>query len=173
MINLLTRQLVPLSTTNLSLEHACHVSFVVFFLQGFAFVVLFFAFGQGDDEFGEAFVVDEEADGDDGEAGVARGTEELVQLFLGEEELAVAAGGVIVVGAVEVFSDVHVLDPQLAVGKVAEGVDQAGFALADGFYLGAGQDDAGGVGVQQFVVEGGAAVLYVNGGLFHLIKQYG
>ena len=162
MVYLLTCLLVNLSTPNLSFEHACHVSFVVFLAQGLAFVVLFLAFGQGNDKLGEAFVVDEEADGDDGEAGVARGAEQLVQLFLGEEELAVAAGGVVVVGAVEVFGDVHVLDPEFAVGKVAEGVDQAGFALADGFYLGAGQYDAGGVGVQQFVVEGGAAVLYVD-----------
>ena len=79
--------------------------------------------------------------------------------FLVEQELTIAARGVIVVGTARVFSDVHVLHPDFAVVDEAKGIDQRGFAVTDAFDLCAGQYDARHKLVDHLVVEGGALIL--------------
>lgn len=68
----------------------------------------------------------------------------------------------VVVGAVEVFCNVHVFNPYFAFVDVAKCVDERCFALSDGFDFGACEYDSGGVGVADGVVKRCSAVFYVD-----------
>lgn len=151
----------------LFLEEAGEVAAVFAFFDCLAFVVLFFAAADADYHFCEAAVVDEDADRDYGHAGVFGGFGDFLDFLFVEQEFAVAADIVVVVRSVEVFGDVHVLDPDGVVGDVAVGVGQRGFTLADCLDFRAGQYDTGGKRVGNFVVEVGSTVFYVDFREFH------
>ena len=131
----------------------------VFFLDGLALVVFFLAFGKGDDEFGIAVVSDEELDGDDGEAFLLVGGPEVLELALGQEELAVARRFVLAPGAPEILGDVEAADVELA-GKVkiAISILEGSLSATDGLDLRPDQHDAGRIGLEELVVERGPAV---------------
>jgi len=116
---------------------------------------------QSNNQLGQAFVANEEAGGDDGEAGVLALGGKFAELLLGEQQLAVAAGVVVVVGAVEILGYVHAFYPELTVYECAVAVGQAGFGVTDGFYLRSREHNAGCPGIKQLVVKRGALVLYV------------
>ena len=149
----------------LFLKHASHFALVSFLLERLALIILFLTLSQGDDHFAEPLFIDEHPDGYDGKAWVFAAPLQLLQLFAVKQQLAVAAGRVVIVGTIEVLSDVHVLHPQFAVGKIAEGIDQAGFAQAYRFDFCTSQHDTGGIGIDEGVVERGSLVLYVYRGL--------
>lgn len=117
----------------LSFHVAIHFSFGIFLLEGFTFVVLFFASGKGYAQFGESFLVEEEADGHDGESAFLRLAFEFDKFFVLQQELAVAAFNMVVVGAQFVLGNVHPFYPQFPVVEIAVGVDEAGFPGTDGF----------------------------------------
>jgi hypothetical protein len=54
----------------------------------------------------------------------------------------------------------QVVQPGLAIAKEGKSVLQVGFARSDGLYLCAGQLDPGFVGLQDLVLEAGAAILH-------------
>ena len=116
---------------------------------------------QGNHQLGQPGIVDEEPGGDDGESGILALGGKFAELLLGEQQFAVAAGVVVVVGAVEILGYVHAFYPELTVYECAVAVGQAGFAFTDGFYLCSGEHNAGCPGIKQLVVKRGALVLYV------------
>ncbi len=121
--------------------------------DGFALVVLFLAFAEGDDEFDVA-AAGEELYGDDREAGeflLGEGGD----LALGGEELDVAGG----VGA-----EGEVVEPELAVSESDEGAFELDVVVADAADLGAGEDEAGSELFAELVVEVGFAVDGGGGG---------
>ena len=68
---------------------------------------------------------------------------DLVDLDAVQQQLALAAGGVVGPGALGVLGDVHVAQPGLAVVDVHETVDERRASLAQGLDLGALQDESG------------------------------
>lgn len=100
----------------------------VFLLDGGALVVDFLSFGEGDDEFGEAVVVDEKLGGHDGEAFLLDGLTQVTELTLGQQELAVTHRLVLTPGSPEVLGDVHTLDKQFVANEITERIDQRGLA---------------------------------------------
>ena len=146
----------------LFLEHAVDGSLVLALLDGLALVELTLAATQGDDEFGETSLVDEEAQGDNGDTWLLGVAGNAANLLAVEQELAVAVSRVVVVGAVAVLGDVHVLDPDFAIDDHAIGIGQAALALTDGLDLGTGEDDARREGLEDLVVERRLAVLDVD-----------
>lgn len=151
----------------LFLEHAGHRALVFALFDGLTLVVFFFAAGYADDEFGITAFADEQSQRNYREAGLFARLFKLSQFFAGKQEFAVAAFGVVVIGAVEIFGDIHVLDPRLSVVDVAERVGQRGFALAYGFDFRPGQHKAGRECVGNGVVECGTPVFYVYFFEFH------
>ena len=133
--------------------------FVVGFALAFggALVPLLLAFGEGELAF-DAAVAEVEADGDEGEALLPGGGFELADLVLVQQELAGAQRVVVHGVAVGERADVGVEEEALAVLEQAVGVLEVGFALADGFDLGAAEGDAGLELVGEEVVEAGGAV---------------
>lgn len=146
----------------LFLHHARHCNFVFAFFDGLAFVVFLFASCDSDDELGKSAVVDEKSERDDCKSCFFAVFFELCDFFLVEQQFAVATGYVVVVGAVEVFCNVHVFYPHFAFVNVAKCVDERCFALSDGFDFGAGEHDSGCVGVADGVVKRSTAVFYVD-----------
>ena len=80
-----------------------HVATGVFFFDAFALVVEFLASSQRDEQFGASLGVDEEFDGDDGEAAFFDFYLQFVQFATVEEEFAVAFGGMVEIGAEAIF----------------------------------------------------------------------
>ena len=146
----------------LVLEHSVDGTFVLAFLDGLALVKLALASGNGDDELGKAALVDEQAQGDDGKTGLHGVLGNAAYFLAVEQQLAVAMGGVVVVGAIAVLGNVHAFHPNLAVNDHAIGVGQAAFALTDGLDFGARQDDARSEGLDDLIVERRLAVLDVD-----------
>ena len=128
-----------------------HVATGVFFFDAFALVVEFLASSQIDEQFGASLGIDEEFDGDDGEATFFDFYLQFVQFAAVEEEFAVAFGGMVEIGAEAIFGDVHLADEQFVAYEGAIGIGKVGFAVADGFDFGAGEDNASGIVVEQKV----------------------
>ena len=139
-------------------EHAVHLPLVFPLFNRVTLVVLFLTFGYGYGYLGQPLVVDEDPGGNDGEPRLARGPFDFRNLLAVEQQLAVAARRVVVVRAVEIFGDIHVLNPYLAVVDVAERVVQPRFAQPDRFDFGPRQYDAGIERIEQLVVERGPFV---------------
>ena len=142
-----------------SLNEAIEFAFVIAIANGGALVVFFSTATEGDVEFGTSVVVDEQHERNDGVSGGERIVLQRTDFFLVEQEFAIAARGVIVVGSARVFSDVHVFHPDFAIVDEAKGIDQRGFTVTDAFDLCAGQYDARYKLVDHLVVEGGALIL--------------
>ena len=92
---------------------------------------------------------------------------ELAYFLAVQQQLAVAAFGVVIVGAIEILGYIHVFDPHFAVVDVAERVDQRRLSESDALDFGAGQNDAGGEGVANGIIECSPAVFYINFFEFH------
>ena len=128
-------------------------------LDSLALVVLLLAPSEGDEEFRIPVVGDEQLDGDDGEASLLVLDSQVVEFLPREEEPAVADGFVLAPGAPVVLGDVHAPYKELITGKVAVGILQRDLSRPDGLDLGPHQLDAGGIGLQELVIERGPAVL--------------
>lgn len=124
-----------------------------------ALVKLLFTACQCDVQFRQSLVRHEEHERHDGEAWRCRVVLQVAYLLFVEQQLAVAACSMVVVGTLRILRDIHVLDPHLSVVDEAESVYERGLSLADALDFRARQRDACGVGVDDFVVEGGASVL--------------
>jgi len=130
---------------------------ISFFLDGGAFVELFFAVADGEFELGAAFF-EVDGEGDEGGAFFLGGVFEALDFAFVDEELAGAEGFVVVDGGgLFVVVDVEVVEPELAVFDAGEGVVHLGEAAAEGFDLGAFEGDAAlELGVDVVIVEGAA-----------------
>ena len=76
----------------------------------------------------------------------------------------------IIVSAVEVFGDIHILDPYLAVADIAESVDKARLSLAYRLYFSSCEHNTGGKCFRNGVVKSGSPVFYINIFLSHSIE---
>ena len=155
----------------LSLKHAVHFSLVVFLLERLALVVLLLTLGKGNDEFGQALLIDEESGGDDGEAWVLLLVLQVAQFFLAQQELAFTACRMVIVRTVEILRYVHVLHLQLSVNEIAVGVHEAGFAEADRLDFRSRKHNACGIGIYELIVERRLLVLYVYRSRLFLFHQ--
>ena len=153
--------IIPINT-ELLLEHAVDGALVFAFLDGLALVELALTAGRGNDELGQAALVDKEAQRDDGDTGLLGVAGDAANLLAVEQQLAIAVSRVVVVGAVGVFGDVHVLDPYLTIDNHAIGVGQAALALTDGLDFGTREDNTCCKGLDDLVIEGSLAVLDVD-----------
>ena len=144
------------------LEHAIDGALVLTLLDGLALVILPFTTTQSDNELGESPLIDKEAQGNDGNTrllGVACDTTDLLAV---KKQLAVAVSGMVVIGPVAVFSNVHVLDPDLTIDDHAIGIGQAAFALTDGLDFGTSEHDTSGERLDNLVVERRLTVLDID-----------
>ena len=148
------------------LELTVNSAAVFFFLERLALVEGVLTASKIDVQFGTAILVDEKECGDDGEAGALGALLEAMDLTAIEEEFAVTAGGVVVVGAVEVLGDIHVLDPNFTANDGTISIHQTGLTKADALDFGASEDESCGVFLHQVIVKLGLAVLDVDGLLF-------
>ena len=135
------------------LKISFHLATRVFLFQCLALVKLLFALSQSHNHLGQPLFIDIQTRGHDGESGRLRITFELAKLLTREQQFAVTTRGVIVVRAIEILCDMHVLHPQLTPHEVTKRIHQAGLAHADGLDFRACQDNAGRVGVDKFVVD--------------------
>ena len=145
------------------LEHAIDGALVLAFLDGLTFVVLSFTTTQSDNDLGESPLIDKQAQWHNGNTRLLGVTGDATDLLAVKEQLAVAVGGMVVIGPVTVFSNVHVLDPDLTIDDHAIGIGQATLALTDGFDLSTREDDARREGLENLVVKGRLAVLDIDG----------
>ena len=144
------------------LEHAVDAALVLAFLDSLALVVLAFTAGSGDDQLGQASLVDEQAQGHDGDTGLLGVTGNASDFLTVEQQFAVTVCRVVVVRTVTVLCDIHVLDPNLAVDDHAIGVGQAALALTDGLDLGTREHNARSEGLDNLVIERRLAVLDID-----------
>ena len=84
---------------------------LVALLDAFAFVVHFLTFRQADVEFGIAVFVDPKQGGDDGIAAFIELGHQFAHLLALEQQFAVSLGLVVVVAALRIFADMHVVNP--------------------------------------------------------------
>ena len=133
---------------------------MLFFLEGMALVVVFFALSEAESEFGDAARVEIELCRDERQVAGLELTDETIDLCALQEELSSSKSLVIVVGAVGVFSDVHSHHLHLvAGGDSGEGLDDGAFSSAERFHLSALQDNADLHGFEEVVIVAGLAVL--------------
>ena len=154
----------------LAFEHSVDAAFVFALLNGLTLVVGFFASTDTDNELGIALFGDEESQRNDSKAYIIVDLLELIDFAFGEQEFAVTTRVVVIVGAVEVFSDVHTFYPHLRIFDDAVGVGQARLTLSDRLNLGACQHETGCVGIRDFVVKRGSTVFDINLTLFHFLS---
>jgi hypothetical protein len=115
--------------TNLALGFGC--------LLVLAFVVVLFATGDGEFDFGAAFF-EVHFEGDEGVAAFGGFAGELGDLAAVHEEFAGAFGFVVEAVAHRVFGDVAVHEPNFAARDLGVGFFEAGDAVAQAFHFGAG-----------------------------------
>ena len=138
---------------------------VFFLLEGFALVVAVLASCEIDVEFSASVFVDEEQGGDDSGPWALGGVLQAGDFPAVQQKLAVASCGVIIIGAVEILGDVHVLHPDFTTKDDTIGIDETGLAETDAFDFRSGKDKACCVFINQVVVEFGLAILDVDGSL--------
>ncbi len=146
----------------LFLEGTSHGALVFALLDVLALVVFLLASGNANYYLGQPFFRNEKLEGDYGVASFLAALVETTYLALSEQELAVAARGVIVVRAVEVFGNIHVFDPHLASVDDAIGIGQRGLSLTYRLDLSARQHYAGRKRLGDSVVKSSSTILYVN-----------
>jgi hypothetical protein len=128
-----------------------------FFAQLAAAVPGFLATGDGDFAFGNA-ITEIDAKGDEGKALLLGFGDEFVDFAAVEEELAGAEGLVIPDAAGEVAGNVAMEEPDFAVFDSGVGIAEVGVAIAEGFDLGAAEDEAGFHFVEEEVMERGGTI---------------
>jgi len=144
------------------LEHAIDGTLVLALLDGLTLVELTLASSQGDDKLGKTTLIDEQAQGHNGNTRLLGVAGNAAYFLAVQEQLAVTVGAVVIVGAVAVLGDIHALDPDFTVDDHAIGIGQATLALTDGLDLGTGEHDARGKGLDNLVVERRLAVLDID-----------
>lgn len=144
------------------LEHAIDGALVLAFLDGLTFVVLSFTTTQSDNDLGESPLIDKQAQWHNGNTRLLGVAGDATDLLAVKEQLAVAMGGMVVIGSVTVFSNVHVLDPDLTIDNHAIGIGQAAFALTDGLDFGTSEHDTSGERLDNLVVERRLTVLDID-----------
>ena len=128
---------------------------------GFALVPLLFAAGDGEFDFHfAAFEV--HARGNQRQAALLSLAEQFADFFAVREQFSRAKRGMVRVTAVLVGADVAVQEPELSVLDQAIGVLEIGLAGADGFDLGAGENDSDLEFIEQEIV---VPRVPVNGGI--------
>ena len=143
-------------------EHAVNTTLVFSLLYGLALVVLTLASCSGNDQFGQAALIDEQAQGHDGNTWLLGVAGDAAYFLAVEQQLTVAMGRVVVIGAVRILGNVHVLNPDLATDDHAIGIGQTALALANGLNLGTGEHDTCSEGLDYLVIKGRLAVLDVD-----------
>src|SRR6476620_6890672 len=138
-------------------HRALCLTVVLALAQGMPLVVLLLAGRDRDLHLG-ATVLEVERQRHDGASALAGLVRDLLELGAVQEQLALAAGGVVVPRAVEVLGDVDVLEVELVAGEHREAVDERCPPHPQRLHLGAGQDDARLEGVADEVVVSGLAV---------------
>src|SRR6478736_3982684 len=138
-------------------HRALCLTVVLALAQGMPLVVLLLAGRDRDLHLGAA-VLEVERQRHDGAPALAGLVRDLLELGAVQEQLALAAGGVVVPRAVEVLGDVDVLEVELVAGEHREAVDQRRPPHPQRLDLGAGEHDAGLEGVVDEVVVSGLAV---------------
>jgi hypothetical protein len=68
----------------------------------------------------------------------------------------------IVIRAIEILRNVHVLYPQFSTGKETESIYQTGLSLPDGLDFRSGQHNSGRVRIDKFIIERRPLVLDIN-----------
>lgn len=101
-----------------------HFALVLFLLDGLALVKFLLTTAEGDINLGTPFVVNEDEGRDDGEAHSLGVFLQTAYLTLVEQQLAVSLCLVVVVRAVEIWVDVHALNPYLAIIDIAERINE-------------------------------------------------
>ena len=144
------------------LEHAVDGALVLALLDGLALVVLTLASCGCDDQLGKATLVDEEAQGDDGDTGLLGVAGDAAYFLAVEQQLAVTMGSVVVIGTVTVLGNVHVLDPNLTIDDHTIGIGQAALALTDGLDFGAREHNARSERLDNLIVERRLAVFDID-----------
>jgi len=144
------------------LEHAVDGALVLALLDGLALVELALTASQRDDQLGQTPLVDEQAQGDDGNTGLLSVTGNATNLLAVQQQLAVTVGRVVIVGAVAVLGNIHVLNPDFTIDDHAIGISQTALALTNRLDFGAGKHDASREGFNDFVIKGRLAVLDID-----------
>ena len=155
-------QSTAISALIILLELAVYVATVFFLLEGFAFVILAFAPADVDVKLCTTIVINKKECGHNAEAWRLDGLLHLANLLAVKEKLAVSALHMVVIGALIVLGNIHVLHPDLASNDVTIGIHKACLALADALYLCTRQHDACRVFIQKQIVELGTLVLDIN-----------
>lgn len=129
------------------------------FADGVALVVLLFAFGDAEFDFG-ATVFEVNGEGDEGDAALFAFDFQLVNLAAVGEELTITARLVVVDdGGFGIGIDVTIVEDELTAGDGGVGFLELGFAVAEGFDFGAEEGDAALELVgDEIIVEGPAVV---------------
>jgi len=69
----------------------------------------------------------------------------------------------VVVGTIEIWTDVHAFHPQFTVDDGAVCIHQTGLTQSDALYLRTSEDDAGSKGLDEEIFERGLSVFYLYG----------
>ena len=93
----------------------------------------------------------------------------LGNLLFVQKQFAVAAHVMIVVASKEIFGNIHVLQPHLAILNITEGVDKTRLAKAYRFDFGAGEHNAGCEAFDNLIIECRPAILYIYVTISHLL----
>src|SRR6516225_4747548 len=128
-------------------------------LLGLALVVQLLAAGERKLEFGAALVVEIELERHQRHSLALDRADELVDLAAVQEELAQALGGVVEAAALQVFRDVGVDQPDLAVTRIGIGFRDGRLAAAQRFDLCAGEREPDLEGLADLVVEARLAIV--------------
>ena len=140
-------------------HHPIHLPAILLLLQRLTLVVLLLTLAEGDIHLGATFVVDEYQRGHDGVTRLLGGTLEGANLFLRQQQFAIALHLVVVVRSVEVRTYTHALHPQLTIDHSAVGVYQTGLTQSDTLNLCTREHNACRVGFDEEVLKRGLLVL--------------
>lgn len=143
------------------LEETRHGAFVLALTDALTLVELLLAAADADDKLGITALTYEQTQGYDRDTRLLLRLVQLTDFLAIKKQLALAALGVVVVGAVEELGDVHILHPDLAVVDITISVHKTGLAQADALYLRAGEHYAGRESVRDGIVKPCAAVFDV------------
>jgi hypothetical protein len=122
-----------------SVQVAFHFLLGVACFDGFAFVVVLFAFAEADLHFGEAIFAKEDAEGYDGITFIFQLVLEFSELSFCKQQFPVVNGYMVIGGSEAIFGDMHIPDPQLPFEEDAEAIHKVDLSIADRFDLGADQ----------------------------------
>ena len=143
-------------------SYSVYFAFVVTLLYALALVVLVLTARYTYHKLGKPLLIYKETHGDNCKSGILHCLLQFAQLFTLEQQLAVASCRMVVVRPVEIFCNVHILDPHLVIDKGAICIDKTGARLAYRLYLGTREHYAGCVGIADKIIECGTLVFYID-----------